>query len=136
MSAGFLHRPVTTADLIEEFVELRDQKKLVEEANEKFIKTNFTDRMEELKLLILDALNTAGLDSASGAGFTAYKLVQTSATVADAKVFREWVIAKGAWEMLDWRVNKTAAKEAVEAGQGHPPGTNFSQAVTIGIRRK
>lgn len=131
-----LHAPITTADLIAEFVSLRDQKKVADEKYEEFAKLHFSNRMDELKLLILDHLNTTGLDSVSGAGFTAYKLVQTSATVGDARAFREWVIDQQAWEMLDWRVNKTATKEAVEDGQPLPPGINFSQAVTIGIRRK
>ena len=127
---------ITPADLVAEYVALRDGKKANEELQKAWIKENFTDRMDELELLLLDFLNTSGADSIASPGGTAYKKLDTSVTVSDAAEFRRHVIGSEAWELIDWRANKTAVKDLLDAGAGLPPGVNYSSAYSVGIRRK
>jgi hypothetical protein len=128
---------VTPQDLIGEYVSLRDQKKLADDTYAAFAKREYTDRMDEIELILLDFLNNeAGSSSISGDNGTAYKKVDTSVTVADAKAFREYVISNQRFELIDWRAAKTPIKDNVEAGEALPPGINFTQRVSVGIRRK
>jgi hypothetical protein len=133
----FKNPPVTPQDLIGEYISLRDQKKAADEMYATFIRQHYGQRMEEIELILLDFLNTeAGSNSISGDSGTAYKKVDTSVTVADAKAFREYVIANQRFELIDWRAAKTPIMENVEAGEALPPGINFSQRASVGIRRK
>jgi len=122
--------------LVEEYIQLRDAKVKAEDLSKEFMRTNFTDRMEQLEQDLLDILNTNGLDSIAGPSGTAYKKVSTSVTVADAREFRRHIIGAEQWDLLDWRANKTAVNELVERGEALPPGVNRSAFLTVGIRRK
>jgi len=133
----FKNPPITPQDLIGEYISLRDQKKAADEHYAAFIRQHYGQRMEEIELMMLDFLNTeAGSNSISGDSGTAYKKVDTSVTVADAREFREYVIANQRFELIDWRAAKTPIMENVEAGEALPPGINFSQRVSVGFRRK
>src|SRR5690606_36190102 len=97
---------------------------------------NYTKRMEEIELLLLDFLNTAQSDAikADGVG-TAFKTVKTSVTTADQKAFRDYVIGTGAWHLVDWRPSKTAVQDALAEHNPLPPGVNYSPFPTVNIRR-
>lgn len=129
---------VSPSDLLTEYVKLRAEKKVADEKYEEFSKLHFGARMDEIELILLDHLNSTNLQSVSNETTTAYKKVDTSVTISkgDPGAFREYVISNKRFELIDWRANKTAIQEIVKAGQELPPGVNFSQAVSIGIRRK
>ena len=122
--------------LVGEYVTLRDQKKAADEQYAAFIEQHYNRRMREIETQLLEFLSEEGSNSISGDNGTAYKKVDTSVTVADGAAFRRHVIGAGAWDLVDFRAAKTPIMEAVEAGEGLPPGINFSQRVSVGIRRK
>lgn len=124
------------AKLIEEYIALRDGKKNADETYAEWVKVNFSTRMEELERILLDTLNKLGIDSLAGQSGTVYKKLSTSVTVADAREFRRHVIGDEDWDILDWRANKTAINDRVEAGEALPPGINRSTFFSVGIRRK
>lgn len=124
------------ADLVEEFIKLRDEKQFVEKGFEEEIKKRYSDRMEYIKNVLLDMLNKLGVDSIAGHTGTAYKSISTSITIADAREFRRHVIGGELWDLADWRANKTAINELVEKGEPLPPGINRTAIATINIRRK
>jgi hypothetical protein len=126
----------TPAQLVEEYIQLRDAKVKAEDLSKEFMRTNFTDRMETLEQLLLDILNANGLDSIAGPSGTAYKKISTSVTVADPREFRRHIIGAEQWDLLDWRANKTAVNDLVDKGEPLPPGVNRSAFLTVGIRRK
>ena len=129
--------PITPQDLIGEYITLRDQKKQANDQFDAFVKEHYGSRMEEIELILLDFLNNeAGSNAISGDNGTAYKKTDTSVTVADARAFREYVITNQRFELIDWRAAKTPIMENVEAGESLPPGINFTQRVSVGIRRK
>ena len=123
------------ADLVEEFIRLRDEKQFVEKGFEAEVKTRYTDRMEAIKQTLLELLNKLGVDSIAGRSGTAFKSITTSVTVADAREFRRHVIGGEHWDYIDWRANKTAINDLVEAGEPLPPGINRSAFVQINVRR-
>jgi len=124
------------ADLVEEFIRLRDERKQVEEGFEQEIKKRYGDRMEAIKVTLLDLLNKLGVDSIAGRTGTAFKSMTTSVTVADAREFRRHVIGGEHWDLIDWRANKTAVNELVDNGEPVPPGINRSSFWNINVRRK
>lgn len=126
----------TPAQLIEEYIALRDAKKAADETYAEFIKTHYSNRMDELESILLDQLNTLGVDSLAGQTGTVYRKLSTSVTVADAREFRRHVIGSEEWDLLDWRANKTAVNDMVERGETIPPGINRTTFFSVGIRRK
>ena len=127
---------VKPAELVNEFIKLRDGKKQFEELVAARVEAQFNTRMKEIENQLLDLLNNLGVESIAGKGGTAYKKVSTSVTIADAREFRRHVIGTEGWDLADWRANKTIINEMVEQGQEIPPGVNRSTFLTIGIRRK
>lgn len=124
------------ADVIEEFIKLRDQKKVADETYKAWCKQNYDDQMDKIESWLLDQLNKLGLDNFAAPSGTAYKKLTTSVTVADQREFQRHVIGSEQWELADWRANKTVIGDMVEKGEQLPPGVNYSSFFTVGIRRK
>jgi len=127
---------VTPAEMVEEYIQLRDAKRLADEKYAEFVKTTFSDKMQALEVQLLDTLNKLGVDSLSSKEGTVYRKLTTSVTVADARDFRQFVTEGENWDLIDWRANKTAVNDLVEAGEPVPPGVNRSSFYSVGIRRK
>ena len=126
----------TPAQLIEEYIVLRDAKKNADETYAEFVKVNYSTRMDELENILLDTLNKLGVDSLAGQSGTVYKKLSTSVTVADGREFRRHIIGAEDWDLLDWRANKTAINDRIDQGQELPPGVNRTTFYSVGIRRK
>lgn len=124
------------ADLVEEFIRLRDERQQVEKGFEEEIKKRYGDRMEAIKVTLLDLLNKLGVDSIAGKTGTVFKTTTVSVTTADMREFRRHVIGIEAWDLVDWRPNKTAINDLVERGEPLPPGINRSSFWNINVRRK
>lgn len=124
------------ADLVEEFIRLRDEKKRFDDLAEMKSKEVYGDRMEAIKVTLLDLLNKLGVDSIAGHTGTAFKSISTSVTVGDAREFRRHVIGGEHWDLINWVANKTAVNELVERGEPLPPGINRSAFYNINVRRK
>jgi hypothetical protein len=125
----------TPAQLVEDFIVFRDEKKRADEMYAAWLNENYTTPMNAIEAQLLDILNNLGSDAIKTKAGTAYKKLSTSVTIADATEFRRHVIGSEEWDLLDWRANKTAVNERVEEGGELPPGVNRSMFYTIGIRR-
>lgn len=126
----------TPADLIAEYVWLRDAKKAEEEKFKDFLAANYSLRMDAIEQWLLAKLNEMKTDSLSARGTgTVYKKRSVSVTVADMKEFQRHVIGAEAWELVDWRANKSIVTGIVDAGEPLPPGVNFTATQTVGIRK-
>jgi hypothetical protein len=126
----------TPAELIEEYVKLRDRKAEAAARVAEFMQMNFQQRINEIELALLDTLNMQGADSIKSPHGTAFKRVETSVTVADAAEFRRHVIGTEQWDLLDIRANKTAVRDFVENHDGNlPPGINMTQDTVVSVRR-
>lgn len=127
---------VTPADLIREYIALRDAKKLAEEKVKEWFDTQYNKRMGTIEAILMDFLNNTSQESAKTEYGTAFKRVETSVTVASPAEFQRHVIGSSAWELIDFRANKTAVKSFVEENGGQtPPGVNFNQTTVLSVRR-
>jgi len=127
---------VKPADLVEEYIRLRDEKKRAEDTYKVWLDEHYNTRMNEIELTLLDQLNTLGIDSIASKQGTAYKKLSTSVTTADGREFRRHVIGGELWDLIEFRPSKTAINDLIEKGEPIPPGINRSAFYTIGIRRK
>lgn len=83
---------------------------------------------------ILAYLKHVGVKSMKMDTGTAYQSTTNKASIADRKLFKDWVIATGTWEVLDWKVNANAAAGYAEANKVLPPGVNLSRETKLGVR--
>lgn len=96
----------------------------------------------ELKKLMSDLENWItlkaqedGLETVPTTSGTAYWATHTSAAVAEASVFKDYVIANGAWDLLETRAAKLAVKSFIDANGAPPPGVNFKTVKVFNLRR-
>ena len=128
--------PVSPADLIAEYIGLRDKKEAAVEKIKDFMNTNFNARMLEIEGTLLNNLNQNGADSMKTVHGTAFKKIETSITTADGAEFKRHVVGTEDWDLIDFRPNKTAVKEFVENNDGLlPPGINMKHDTIVQIRR-
>jgi hypothetical protein len=121
--------------LVAEYIVLRDTKKEKTEAFKIAMQEEIQSRMDAIEGEILDFMNKTNQKNAKTAYGTASRVEDVSATIADAAEFRHYVVGSEAWEMIDWRANKTAVKEIVEATGAPPPGVNFVRNYKIQVRK-
>lgn len=128
--------PPKPADLIAEYVWMREQKQAQEKAFEVWVKESYTDRMDEIEAMLLDHFKLTGTDNTSARGIgTAFRKRIVSVTVGDMQAFQRHVIGTEAWELADWKANKTEVTKLVDDGQEPPPGVNFNAMAGVGIRK-
>jgi hypothetical protein len=127
---------LTPVQMVAEYISLRDAKKKAEDSFSEYVKRHFTGRMEEIENLLLDFLHQTGSNSIAGEAGTVYKKVDTSVTVADALVFREYIVGTGQYEFADFRPAKGVVVEHIKNEGTLPPGLNFTQRASVGIRRR
>ena len=117
---------------VDQFVQLRNAKKRMKAEFDNSVK-RITEAMNKLEAEILDAFNTQGMTSVKTLSGTAYRNVQSSASVKDRDEFVRWASKTGNTEAIDIRANKKIIRELSEEGTV-VPGVNYSERVTIGVR--
>ncbi len=125
---------LTVAKRIQQYVEIRDRVKAMDEAHEK-AKKPFTDELNNLNGYLQEFLDKSGGDSFKTAFGTCYKSTRFTASLADSQAFMDYVVKNGRFELLDRKANSTAVKAFVEENGNLPPGCNLSQLSTVGVRR-
>jgi hypothetical protein len=120
--------------LVEGYVRARDKKA---ELKAEFTKktASLDEWMARAEGVILKELQAQNLESVRTASGTAYKNVQTSATVADWDSVLGFIKENDAWTMLERKVNKTAVQEFRAMNNDLPPGVNWREEVVVNIRR-
>jgi len=118
-----------------QYVQLRDKIKALEEAHKKAI-APYKEVLERLNGELLSYLNQINADSTASASGTVYRTRKKSASIADGDLFMRYVIGSEAWDLLDRKANVTAVEEFINENSAPPPGVNFSETFTVGVRRK
>lgn len=126
----------TPAEMVAKYINLRDLKKAAEDKFAEFLKEHYGEPMQKLEVELLNILNQLGSDSISSPAGTVYKKESVSVTIADQREFKRHVIGDQAWDLIDWRANRTAVNTLVENEEPLPPGINRTTFWTVGIRRK
>jgi hypothetical protein len=122
------------SDLVAKYIELRDKKaQMKAEFDEKAAKLDAV--LDQIEASLLKTFDTAGMDSVKTPFGTAYTSTQTSASIADPDVFREFVKANNAWDMFQNRVSKTAVEQYKAVHDDVPPGVNWREERVVNVRR-
>jgi hypothetical protein len=119
---------------VAQYVQLRD----IIKQEEKEFKERIAPKKEMLATLenvLLSMLKATNQQNAKTKAGTVYRYTESSATIYDGAAFRRHVIGTEAWDLVDWRANKTAVAEFIKTTEVPPPGVNFSQMLTVGVNR-
>lgn len=124
-------------ELIKKYIMLRDKKAVI--AAEYKAKIEKIDTvLEAAERAILDEFNNTGVSSAKTDNGTAYKVIRTSAKVADSNSFFDFVAQDfdNNKSFLENRVSKSAVEQYIEDHGGDlPPGVTISRFAAINIKR-
>lgn len=120
--------------IIERYVQLRDRKAELKAAFDAST-AELNSAMQRLEGAILENLTAQGVESVRTSAGTAYKSTSTSVTAADGEMFLQWCIDNDRLDMMEKRPSKTAVEEYKAANDDLPPGVNWKQAVSVGVRR-
>lgn len=122
---------------VAQYIALNDKIKNIEKEQKEFLKP-YKVALEQLNEVLLQHLNDIKSDSASVNGVgTVYRRAQTSASLADASAFMDFVIEHRMWDLLDRKANVTAVQDYMKEHEGElPPGVNFNKQFKAGVRRK
>lgn len=125
---------LTTAQIVDSYIKLRDQKKVIEARQKEELKP-YNDALAMLEARALELLNSNGVESMKTPAGTVYASTRTSATVADRSAFMDYIEENHAFELLDVRANKTAVEEYLAEHHDLPPGVATKSVVTANFRR-
>jgi hypothetical protein len=120
--------------LVEIFIQLRDrraQRKAAYENEDADDKA----KQEKIEGILMVKFAEDGVESVKTAAGTAYKKVTTGASMADKDMFMDFVRKNSAWDMLTSHVAKDAIAAWKEENDDLPPGINWFEKITIGVRR-
>jgi len=124
----------TMDELVAAYVKLRDRKKEMENRLKKDLEP-IVEAMAKLEAHFLLHMQSNGVTSFATVNGTAYQSRQPSVSVADWEVFFKWAMASDQLGMLVRGANKAAVAAYAEETETVPPGLNFSQALTVNVRR-
>ena len=134
MEVSAVTREVTIADRVGQYVLLRDKVSAIKDRHKQEL-APFNEAMDQLEQIILSHLTANGLDNVKSEQGTAYITETKTASIADGAAFRRHVIGTQAFDLIDFRANKTAVAEFVASNGVPPPGVNYSVTLEIGVRR-
>lgn len=122
-------------EIVEKYIKLRDKKAKLKADYDNSV-ADIDNMLGKIEGLILNNFKEIGADSIKTPYGTAYTSVRTSATVADWDAyFNSFVLPNQAWEFLERRVSKTAVEQFKQAHGDLPPGINYSETITLNVRR-
>ncbi len=128
-------RPAMTADdAIDRYVRLRDKKEALAKQHTEALRP-YTDAMAALEAYLLGMLNASKVESMRANPGTAYKSMQTSVMVNEWSKTLDYIRENEAWELLEARVNKSAALEYRKNTGVDLPGTVSRSEIAVNVRR-
>lgn len=126
--------------LVGKYVELRDRRAALKksyEAEDKVLK----DMMEKIEEALHKALVAAGETSKKTRFGIVFKTKKEFANAADWDAVTDYIWENKAWGLITRRINVAEVKSLMEPDETGkftkppPPGVNFVQVETVGIRR-
>lgn len=122
-------------EVVETYIKLRDRR-AKRKADFEAADAGDKEKQEKIEAYLLKEFNESGVDSIKTPFGTAYKTAKLSVTTADKEAFfHNWVVPNQAWEFLDIKPNKTAVQQFKAAHEDIPPGLNWSETMTVNVRR-
>lgn len=137
-------------EVIQKYIELRDEKTEIGKRHEAEL-VPIGEKMRAIEAWLLAKLNQDGVNAFNTEAGTAFKTVQTSVSLADAHVFKLFILAPLAeafgidaaaaatmirWDVTDLRAGKKGIQDYLEHTNEVPPGVNLTQNTAVSVRRK
>lgn len=120
---------------IARLVKLKDKIKALDDEHEERLKP-YKEHRDRLERLILGHLLESNAKNVSTDFGTASVLHRKSASLEDPQAFMNYVIENEAWDLIDRKANAKAVEDFIQSNNSPPPGVKFSDALTLGLRRK
>ena len=120
---------------IRQLIQLKDKIKLRESELDEELKP-YKEMVSKLEALILGHLGKINAQNISTPVGTASVLHRKSASLEDPAAFMNYVIENSAWDLMDRKANAKAVEDFIVENNSPPPGVKFSDAITLGLRRK
>lgn len=127
--------PVDVNLRVGQYVQLRDLKKAVEERHKEELEPIKT-AMAQLEALLAKALSDNNVDRLGTKNGTAHLKTQKSASVSDMETFWAFVVATGAFDLVDKKANVTGVEEYIKIHGTPPPGVSWNTIQKVGVLRK
>lgn len=126
--------PSNVDKYIDAFVRCRDELRRLKEKYEADCEQykNLQNVLEGKLLKFLGDHKLKNLRTVHG---TCYTSTRWNAPLQDKDLFRQFVIANHAWDMLDWRANAEAVKDFIATKNAPVPGCGLTSITHVGVRR-
>lgn len=92
------------------------------------------DEFETICGKLLAYIKHVGVQTLATDSGTIYQTTRNSASLADRKMFKDWLIKNMAVDLLDLKVNANAAIAYAKQNGALPPGVNLSVEKKLGVR--
>lgn len=125
---------VNVDQVIAAYMTLRAKKDAIEGETKQKV-SEIKAKMEKLEAWIKTQADAQGVTSFKTKHGTAFLTTTDYANVADWDAVLEFIQTKGAFEMLEKRVSKTAVRNYVENDKFVPPGVNYGTKLEVNIRK-
>lgn len=122
-------------DLVDKYIRLRDKKRQVQERHKDEI-NKYDVVLRDIETLFLAEFNRTGMNSVNTNHGVAFKKTQTSVTIADKDIFREFIWSDpDNWIFADLRANAPAVQAYLDENESLPPGVNLTSRLTVSVQR-
>jgi nanoRNase/pAp phosphatase (c-di-AMP/oligoRNAs hydrolase) len=122
------------SQLVELYVKIRDiraQRKAAFENEDAVDK----EKQEKIEAILLARFQVNGLESIKTEAGTAYQKTTVYTSVADWPIFFEFMKDNNMWDLMTHSASKTAIQGFRKEKNDLPPGINWREELTIGVRR-
>ena len=120
---------------VEQYIQVRDALKRIDEKYEAE-KKPLLEIQEILSGKMQAFLDAGALENVKTKHGTFYRSTIYTSSLADPKIFMDFVVANAKFDLLDRRANATAVRDYVKETNQLPPGCNLNAIQSIGVRRK
>lgn len=126
-------RDLTIDEVTRRYLLVRDEKAQLDKAHKNRMK-KYDETLAKLENKLMQMLEQIGAESVRTNHGTPYRSLKESFTVASRDDYLDFIREHDAWELLDARVSKTAAKQFKEEHGDLPAGVNYRAVHTINVR--
>ena len=117
-----------------QYIQLRDKIKEMKARHEAEL-APYIQAQDGLNKLLLNALNDLKTENMRTKHGTVYRKNNKSASIVDKELFWNFVVDNKLWELVDKRANAQACADYADEHKTFPPGVNYTNFHTAGVRR-
>jgi hypothetical protein len=125
----------TEAELIEQYIKLRDEKKRREAKHKEEMEAQFDRRMDEIEQKVKARLDAGNMTSFKTPEGTAFKKTVTRYSVGDGDEFFTWVENNNRSDMLIKNIRQEPVRDYYEQFNALPPGIAVYSEVVVQFRK-